>query len=114
MIPGPTRANEKGEGAYFTVCVSVFDVLFRLFASPAYTTFMLCLPVVKVEMLKLATPDAFSVVVNRVVLPSLSEADPVAMALVEVTTVAVKVTDNAATFDILDQYGEANDPKANH
>ena len=83
--------------AWFTACESAADVLVVKFPSPPYTAVMLCgLPETdKVEVLKVATPDPFSVPVPSVVAPSLKVTVPVGvpLPLPLAATVAVNVTD---------------------
>src|ERR1700683_1825264 len=78
-----------------TVWLTAGDVLPVKSLSPPYTTVIECVPTEREEMLKLATPEPFSVAVPRTVVPSskvtvpVGVPDPGTLAV----TVVVKVTD---------------------
>src|SRR5439155_2654305 len=80
---------------YFTVCVSLGDVLALKFASPPYDALIEWEPTASVLVTNVAWPEPFRVPVPRVLEPSLKVTVPVgvpAPGLLAVT-VAVKVTD---------------------
>src|SRR5216117_2583887 len=80
---------------YFTVCVSLEEVLPLKFASPPYDALIECEPTASVLVTNVAWPEPFRVPVPRVLEPSLKVTVPVgvpAPGLLAVT-VAVKVTD---------------------
>src|SRR5213078_4106364 len=88
---------------YFTVCVSLGDVLTLKFASPPYDALIEWEPTASVLVTNVAWPEPFRVPVPRVLEPSLKVTVPVgvpAPGLLAVT-VAVKVTDCVSVLDVL-------------
>jgi len=83
--------NDVELAAALTVCVSAADVLPVKFPAPPYTAVRLWLPALKAEVVKVATPEAFSVPVPNEVVPSLNVTVPLGVPPPEVT-VAVNVT----------------------
>jgi hypothetical protein len=74
-----------------TVTDTAEEVLPEFLLSPPYTAVIECIPTARVEVVKVATPDPFSVPVPRVVVPSINVTLPVGVSLLG-ETVAVKVT----------------------
>ena len=74
-----------------TVCVTGGEVLVVKFPSPLYTAVRLWVPTLNDEIGNVATPEAFSVTVPRVVAPSLNVTVPVGVPIEEVT-IDVNVT----------------------
>jgi hypothetical protein len=70
-------------------------VLLAKFVSPPYAPVIECVPTESVLVLKVATPEALSVPVPRVVVPSRNETVPVGVPVPGATaaTVAVNITD---------------------
>src|ERR1700722_9958191 len=83
---------------YRTTCVTTVDVLPEKVALTAYTALTLCLPLLSVDMLKVALPLPSRVPVPRVVPSSLKLTVPVGVTPVDEVTLAVNVT-NCPTPD---------------
>src|SRR5439155_18343149 len=79
---------------YFTVCVSLGDVLTLKFASPPYDAVIECEPTASVLVTNVAWPELSRVPVPRVLVPSLKVTVPVGVPApgLFAVTVAVKVT----------------------
>jgi hypothetical protein len=75
----------------FTTCVTTFEELDWLFASPPYCAVIVCEPPAKIEELKEALPELFSVALPRLALPSEKVTVPVGVPVAPLRT-AVKTT----------------------
>jgi hypothetical protein len=85
----------------FTVCVRAGEVLVRKLPSPAYTAVIEWEPPESEDVVNVASPEALSVPVPRVVAPSLKVTVPVGVPT-GLVTVAVNVTDSPGTVGVLD------------
>src|SRR6266581_3587447 len=90
---------------YFTVCVSLEEVLPLKFASPPYDALIEWEPTASVLVTNVAWPEAFRVPVPRVLGPSLKVTVPVGVPapLVLAFTVAVKVTGCPDTDGLIEE-----------
>src|SRR5207247_1245517 len=90
---------------YFTVCVSLGDVLAVKFASPPYDALIEREPTAGVLVANVAGPEPFRVPVARVLGPSLKVTVPVGVPapLVLAFTVAVKVTGCPDTDGLIEE-----------
>src|SRR6266568_5158784 len=90
---------------YFTVCVSLEEVLPLKFASPPYDALIEWEPTASVLVTNVAWPEPFRVPVPRVLEPSLKVTVPVGVPapLVLAFTVAVKVTGCPDTDGLIDE-----------
>ena len=80
--------------AWLTCCTKPAEVLVAKLESPPYTAVMVRLPATTADVVKVATPDPFTVPVPSVVAPSLNVTVPVAVPAPGTVTVtdAIKVT----------------------
>src|SRR5947208_1904845 len=90
---------------YFTVCVSLGDVLTLRVAAPPYEAVIGCAPTAGVLVPNVAWPGAFRLQVPRVLAPSLKVTVPVGVPapLVLAFTVAVKVTGCPDTDGLIEE-----------